>query len=134
MKIPFGHLFAATLFMGSLGTSGRLDAAYGPAKEMRFDSDQATQKKLDLMTKKLSLTPDQGYRVKQALEDQATKMDLLKKEYFDARKKIADDTDGSFRGILNPTQQEAYEKIKTDIIGRTDNPAETPDNGRRVYR
>jgi hypothetical protein len=135
MKTRFGyHLLLGALVVGGFAVPGTLQAAYGPAKELHFDSDQSVQKKLDLMTKKLSLTPNQGFRVKQALDDQATKMELLKKEYYDARKKIADDTDGSFRGILNPVQQETYEKIKPDILGKTDNPMDNPDYGRRPYR
>jgi len=118
----FFILGGAVAALGYFPSPARCAADYGPAKQLHFEGDKSIEKKLDLMTKKLSLTPDQGFRVKQALEEQATKLDLLKREIQEARQKIYDDTNGVFMGILNPAQQESYLKIKSDVLGRADGP------------
>jgi hypothetical protein len=71
-----------------------------------------------VIRKKLMLSPTQLFAVQTTLNDQAIKMDLLKKEILEARKKIIDDTDSAMIGILNPQEQEKYKKIKSDIIGK----------------
>jgi hypothetical protein len=93
-------------------------ATYGPAQNIHYDDDRSVDKKMDVIRKKLMLSPTQLFAVQTTLNDQAIKMDLLKKEILEARKKIIDDTDSAMIGILNPQEQEKYKKIKSDIIGK----------------
>ena len=109
-------------------------ASYGTGHAIRFDeSDKSVDRRLDLMNKKLDLSPDQQSRVKAALNEEVTKTDLLRKEVQEARKKIAEDTDGTLISILTPRQQEIYQKIKFDIIGKPETPpaAAAPDHKER---
>lgn len=103
-----------------LTTAAHAEAAsYKPAKIVRLDpSNRELEKKLQLLKKKVELTPDQLHRAKEALVEQNTRLDQLQKEADEARRKILENTDGTMKGILNPSQQEKYSLIREDVVGK----------------
>lgn len=107
---------------------------YGKAKEVHLgETSSQMEKKMDLLSKKLDLTPQQLYRVKAVLEEQSTKMDQLKKEYADAVSRIIDEADGQMKGILNPTQQDQFGKYRDDILGKKEKRPESPSDADQTH-
>ena len=110
-------LHAETAAAPQSSTTTAKKPSYGKAYIETYEGNEKVDRKLTLMTKKLDLVPEQISRIKTVLDANADKMDGLNKEYADAKKRIADDTNGLILNILNPQQQVKYEKIRDQVLG-----------------
>ena len=129
-----GRRFLLSLLLLSAPALGA-SPPYGEGHILHIEEDDnAVDKRLSLLDKKVSLSPDQMHNAQEALADEHMKMGELEKEYRDARRKIIDDTDGALRAVLNPEQQQKFESFKSDIIGKPDASPDRPGRaGERAY-
>jgi Spy/CpxP family protein refolding chaperone len=75
------------------------------------DQIKAEFKKIDA---RLKLTPDQKTQVKTMLSEEAGKLDELYKEIEPRETAIRTEYREKIRGVLTPTQQAEWDKIKTE--------------------
>jgi len=85
-------------------------AAEGAGKKHEVASKLDTElKKIDA---RLKLSADQKTKIKTLLEEQDGKLDALYKEIEPREKAVVQEYRGKIRGVLTPTQQAEWDKIK----------------------
>ena len=73
------------------------------------------EKRLDVLTEKLNLTPEQKTGVKTVLDDKTKKMKDLQKEMVEKRKGIQDEADKQILSSLTDEQKAKYEDVKKEM-------------------
>ncbi len=71
-------------------------------------------KRLDKLTKELSLTPDQKEKVSVILKESGEKNKAEMQKMKDSMKAMKEETDQKITAVLTPEQAQKYEKMKQD--------------------
>lgn len=104
-------LIAGILIGGLTMASGpwsMLQAGHGEGKG--HHEEFSVDKKLERMTKDLSLTPEQQSSIRTILEEKKSRMDALHEQM----KTIKDETHQKIQGVLNDEQKAKFESMKKD--------------------
>ncbi len=88
----------------------------GPPDPQKMEEMRAkhTEKMLETLTKKLSLSADQQKSVKAVLDQQGEKMKSMNKNFMDQRKALHESTEGEIAKLLNSDQKKQYDQWKKE--------------------